>query len=75
MDNIELLSRIPFFQELDKEDLINLSGKIELKVCGINEIIFNEARQEKFKKNISEFAKPLAAKIIAERAINFAGII
>jgi UDP-N-acetylglucosamine--N-acetylmuramyl-(pentapeptide) pyrophosphoryl-undecaprenol N-acetylglucosamine transferase len=41
----------------------------------INEIIFNEARQEKFKKNISEFAKPLAAKIIAERAINFAGII
>jgi UDP-N-acetylglucosamine--N-acetylmuramyl-(pentapeptide) pyrophosphoryl-undecaprenol N-acetylglucosamine transferase len=41
----------------------------------INEIIFNEARQEKFKKNISEFAKPLASKIIAERAINFAGII
>ena len=41
----------------------------------INEIIYNEARQEKFKKNISEFAKPLAAKIIAERAINFAGII
>jgi len=41
----------------------------------INEIIFNEARQEKFKKNISEFAKPLAAKIIAERAIYFAGII
>jgi len=41
----------------------------------INEIIFNEARQEKFKKNVSEFAKPLAAKIIAERAINFAGII
>ena len=41
----------------------------------INEIIFNETRQEKFKKNISEFAKPLAAKIIAERAINFAGII
>jgi UDP-N-acetylglucosamine--N-acetylmuramyl-(pentapeptide) pyrophosphoryl-undecaprenol N-acetylglucosamine transferase len=39
----------------------------------INEIIFNETRQEKFKKNISEFAKPLAAKIIAERAINFAG--
>ncbi len=39
----------------------------------VNELIFNEARQEILKKNISSFAKPLAAKTIAESAIKFAG--
>ncbi|MCL4548423.1 MAG: undecaprenyldiphospho-muramoylpentapeptide beta-N-acetylglucosaminyltransferase [Bacteroidetes bacterium] len=38
----------------------------------VNELMSNEVRQEKLKKNISEFAKPLAAKMIAESAINFA---
>lgn len=41
----------------------------------VNELIFNEARQEILKKNISSFAKPLAAKTIAESAIRFAEII
>lgn len=38
----------------------------------VTELMSNEVRQEKLKKNISEFAKPLAAKMIAESAINFA---
>jgi len=38
----------------------------------VNELIFNEVRQEILKKNISAFAKPLAAKTIAESAIKFA---
>jgi len=38
----------------------------------VNELIFNEVRQEILKKNISLFAKPLAAKTIAESAIKFA---
>ncbi|MEK6553266.1 MAG: UDP-N-acetylglucosamine--N-acetylmuramyl-(pentapeptide) pyrophosphoryl-undecaprenol N-acetylglucosamine transferase, partial [Bacteroidota bacterium] len=41
----------------------------------VNELIFNEARQEILKRNISSFAKPLAAKTIAESAIKFAEII
>jgi len=41
----------------------------------VNELIFNEVRQEILKKNISSFAKPLAAEIIAESAIRFAEII
>ena len=41
----------------------------------VNELIFNVVRQEKLKKNISEFAKPLAAKTIAQSAINFAEMI
>jgi UDP-N-acetylglucosamine--N-acetylmuramyl-(pentapeptide) pyrophosphoryl-undecaprenol N-acetylglucosamine transferase len=38
----------------------------------INEIIFNEVRQESLKKNIEAFARPLAAKVIAESAISLA---
>lgn len=38
----------------------------------ILELINNEIRQEKLKKNISAFAKPMAAKTIAESAIRFA---
>jgi UDP-N-acetylglucosamine--N-acetylmuramyl-(pentapeptide) pyrophosphoryl-undecaprenol N-acetylglucosamine transferase len=38
----------------------------------MNEIIFNEVRQESLKKNIVPFAKPLAAQIIAESAIKMA---
>lgn len=41
----------------------------------VNELIFNESRQDSFKKNISAFAKPLAAKMIAESAIRFAEVI
>lgn len=40
----------------------------------IQEIFANEARQQKLKKNISMFAKPLAAKIIAESAIKLAEV-
>ncbi len=38
----------------------------------INEMMVNVTRQENMKKNISEFARPLAAKIIAESAIRLA---
>jgi UDP-N-acetylglucosamine--N-acetylmuramyl-(pentapeptide) pyrophosphoryl-undecaprenol N-acetylglucosamine transferase len=38
----------------------------------VTELINNEARQEKLKQNISAFARPLAAKIIAESAIKLA---
>lgn len=40
----------------------------------INEMMTNVARQELMKKNISVFARPLAAKIIAESAIRLAEI-
>lgn len=40
----------------------------------VNKLLFNEARQEKLKKNISGFAKPFAAKEIAERAIKLAEV-
>jgi UDP-N-acetylglucosamine--N-acetylmuramyl-(pentapeptide) pyrophosphoryl-undecaprenol N-acetylglucosamine transferase len=36
------------------------------------ELINNQTRQEKLKKNISAFARPLAAKVIAESAIKLA---
>lgn len=62
-------------KEADAAELIEDKNLADEFLPVINEIIFNESRQEKFKKNISEFAKPMAAKIIAERAINFAGII
>jgi UDP-N-acetylglucosamine--N-acetylmuramyl-(pentapeptide) pyrophosphoryl-undecaprenol N-acetylglucosamine transferase len=41
----------------------------------VSELIFNELRQENFRKNISVFANPLAAKIIAESVIKLAEII
>ena len=46
MDNIELLSRIHFFQELDKTDLKNLADKIEKRVFKKNEIIFNAGNMD-----------------------------
>ncbi|MFA7228687.1 MAG: undecaprenyldiphospho-muramoylpentapeptide beta-N-acetylglucosaminyltransferase [Melioribacteraceae bacterium] len=41
----------------------------------INEMLYNKIRLEEMKKNISVFAKPLAAKTIAERAIRLAEMI
>jgi UDP-N-acetylglucosamine--N-acetylmuramyl-(pentapeptide) pyrophosphoryl-undecaprenol N-acetylglucosamine transferase len=41
----------------------------------VNELIHNDLRQEKLKQNIKAFARPLAAKVIAERAIRLASTI
>jgi UDP-N-acetylglucosamine--N-acetylmuramyl-(pentapeptide) pyrophosphoryl-undecaprenol N-acetylglucosamine transferase len=41
----------------------------------VNEILMNKVRQEEMRRNISAFAKPDAAKNIAERAIRLAEII
>ncbi|PKL84069.1 MAG: undecaprenyldiphospho-muramoylpentapeptide beta-N-acetylglucosaminyltransferase [Ignavibacteriae bacterium HGW-Ignavibacteriae-3] len=41
----------------------------------ISEMLLNIARHDVMKKNISEFAKPMAAQTIAERAIRLAEII
>jgi UDP-N-acetylglucosamine--N-acetylmuramyl-(pentapeptide) pyrophosphoryl-undecaprenol N-acetylglucosamine transferase len=38
----------------------------------VNELINNELRQQTYKKNISAFAKPLAAKVVAESVIKLA---
>jgi UDP-N-acetylglucosamine--N-acetylmuramyl-(pentapeptide) pyrophosphoryl-undecaprenol N-acetylglucosamine transferase len=41
----------------------------------VTELINNNARQDKLKKNITAFAKPEAAHVIAESAIKLAGIV
>jgi CRP/FNR family transcriptional regulator, cyclic AMP receptor protein len=47
MEIIELLSQIPFFQELAPADLKNLAKQTELRICIKDEIIFNEGDTDK----------------------------
>lgn len=59
-------------KEVDAAELIEDKNIEEEFLPVVSELMFNEIRQEKLKKNISGFAKPLAARTIAERAIEYA---
>ncbi len=62
-------------KEANAAELIEDNNLEDEFLSVVTELINNEVRQEKLKKNISAFAKPKAAQSIAESAIKLAGAV
>ncbi len=69
------LKNVKSLMDIDAAEMIQDKDLDNVFVEKVSQIIFDENRLNELKKNISGFAKPMAAKTVAETAIKLAEII